>query len=141
MKFCYNTKFTLPKQSQRSRSVLQDGSRSLGLFWKEKAPSYNRRNMVIRVLPFLNNPKLLDPSYKMDLGFWDCFGRKKLCLITKEIRYPVPIKEDKLDSLTLNQECLKASVVGPRLFFCHTYDLLAALNLIIQQSNCLLMTS
>ena len=36
MKFRYNTNFDLPKQSQRSRSVLQDGSRSLGLFWKEK---------------------------------------------------------------------------------------------------------
>ena len=47
MKFCYNTNFTLPKQSQSPRSVLQDGSRSLGLFWKE---------------------------------------RKKLCLITEEIR-------------------------------------------------------
>ena len=35
MKFCYNTSFTLPKQSQRSRSILKDGSRSLGLFWKE----------------------------------------------------------------------------------------------------------
>ena len=46
MKFCYNTNFTLPKQSQRSRSVLQDGSRSLVLFWKEKTPSYNQRNMV-----------------------------------------------------------------------------------------------
>ena len=46
MKFCYNTNFTLPKQSQRSRSILQDGSRSLGLFWKEKILSYNRRNMV-----------------------------------------------------------------------------------------------
>ena len=33
--------------------------------------------MVIQVLPFLNNPKDLDPSYKMDLDFWDCFGRKK----------------------------------------------------------------
>ena len=33
---------------------------------------------VIRVLPFLNNPKDLDPSYKMDLDFWDCFGRKKI---------------------------------------------------------------
>ena len=32
----------------------------------------------IRFLPFLNNPKDLDPSYKMDLGFWDCFGGKKL---------------------------------------------------------------
>ena len=26
---------------------------------------------------FLNNPKYLDPSYKMDLDIWDCFGRKK----------------------------------------------------------------
>ena len=25
----------------------------------------------------LNNPKDLDPSYKMDLDLWDCFGRKK----------------------------------------------------------------
>ena len=39
---------------------------------------------IIRVLPFLNNPKDLDPSYKMGLDFWDCFGRKKLCLITEE---------------------------------------------------------
>ena len=46
MKFCYNTNFTLPKQTQRSRSILQDGSRSLGLFWKEKTLSYNRRNTV-----------------------------------------------------------------------------------------------
>ena len=36
MKFCYNINFTLPKQSQGSRSVLQDGSRSLGLFWNKK---------------------------------------------------------------------------------------------------------
>ena len=36
MKFCYNTNFTLPKQSQGSRSILEDGSRSLGLFWNEK---------------------------------------------------------------------------------------------------------
>ena len=46
MNFCYNTNFTLPKQSRRSRSVLQDGSRSVGLFWKEKTLSYNRRNTV-----------------------------------------------------------------------------------------------
>ena len=37
--------------------------------------------------PFLNNPKGLDPSYRMDLDFWDCFGRKQLCLIIKEIWY------------------------------------------------------
>ena len=38
-------------------------------------------------LPFLNNSKYLDPSDKTDLDFWDCFGRKKHCLITEEIRY------------------------------------------------------
>ena len=47
MKFGYNTNSTLPKQCQSSRSVLQDGSRTFGLFWKEKTPSYNRRNTVI----------------------------------------------------------------------------------------------
>ena len=49
MKFCYNTSFTLPTQSQH-----------------------------------------LDPSYKLDLDFWDCFGRKKkLSIIAKEIRFLV----------------------------------------------------
>ena len=47
MKFCSNNNFTLPKQSQRSRFILQDGSRSLGLFWKEKTLSYNRINTVV----------------------------------------------------------------------------------------------
>ena len=47
MKFCYDTSFTLPKQSKRSRSVFYDGTIFLGSFWKEKkAPSYNRRNTV-----------------------------------------------------------------------------------------------
>ena len=32
---------------------------------------------MIRILPFINNLKDLDPSYKMDLDFWDCFGRGK----------------------------------------------------------------
>ena len=42
---------------------------------------------LIQVLPFLNNSKDLDPSYKMDLDFWDYFERKKLCFISKEIQY------------------------------------------------------
>ena len=42
---------------------------------------------IIRVLPFLNNLKDLDPSYKMDLDLWDCFGGKKIHLISEEIRY------------------------------------------------------
>ena len=36
MKFCYNTSFILPKQSQRAKSFLEDGCEILGLFWKEK---------------------------------------------------------------------------------------------------------
>ena len=47
MKFCYNTNSTLLKQCQSSRSILQDGSRTFGLFWKEKNLSYNRRNTVL----------------------------------------------------------------------------------------------
>ena len=41
----------------------------------------------VHVLPFLNIPKDLDPSYKTYLDCWDCFVRKKLCLIAKEIWY------------------------------------------------------
>ena len=29
---------------------------------------------------FKNNPKNLDPSYKMDLDLWDCLGRVKFVL-------------------------------------------------------------
>ena len=39
---------------------------------------------IKQVLPFLTNPKDLDPSYKMDLDLWDCFGRNKLQLITQK---------------------------------------------------------
>ena len=41
---------------------------------------------MIQILPFLNNPKDLDPSYKMDLDFWHCFGRKNLHLISEKIQ-------------------------------------------------------
>ena len=34
-------------------------------------------------------PKDQDLSYKTDLDFLDCFGRKKLCLITEEIWYNI----------------------------------------------------
>ena len=29
---------------------------------------------------FLNNPKNLDRSYKIDLDLWDCYGKVKLVL-------------------------------------------------------------
>ena len=49
--------------------------------------SVPRNFAIIQVLPFQNDAKDLDPSYKTDLDFWDCFGRKKLCLIAEEIWY------------------------------------------------------
>ena len=42
--------FFLPKQSQRSRSISQDGSRPLGLFMKGRIgiiAKYHRTNLVI----------------------------------------------------------------------------------------------
>ena len=40
-----------------------------------------RISLVIRQsFSFQNNPKNLDPSYKMDLDFGDCLGRVKLVL-------------------------------------------------------------
>ena len=65
MKFCYNTNFTLPKQSQRSRSILQDGSKYLGLFWKENTLSeeirllfnYQKADDKIFVCTFSKNVK------------------------------------------------------------------------------------
>ena len=45
-----------------------------------------RNFAIIRVLPFLNNPKDLDPSYKVDLDFLGLFWKgKKLCLTAKDI--------------------------------------------------------
>ena len=45
---------------------------------------------------FLNNPNDLDPSYKMDLDFWDCFEGKKILsynqknMVSKEtVAYPM----------------------------------------------------
>ena len=29
---------------------------------------------MTEIFYFQNNPKDLDPSYKMDLDLWDCFG-------------------------------------------------------------------
>ena len=33
--------------------------------------------------PFQNNPKNLDPSYKMDVDFWDCFLKGQNHLIAE----------------------------------------------------------
>ena len=49
------------------------------LEWLKITKSVLRNFAIIhvQVLPFLNNPKNLNQSYKRDLDFWDCFGRKK----------------------------------------------------------------
>ena len=62
MKFSYNTSFTLPKQSQRSRYILLDGSRFFGLFWKEKPLPYKQRNTVLS--PYQN---LLSDDIKVSI--------------------------------------------------------------------------
>ena len=72
MQFCCNTSFTLPKQSQRSRSVLKDGSRFLGLFWKKKTLSYKGRYMVI-----LKGPNCCLPF----LVIRNCLSLGKYCFI------------------------------------------------------------
>ena len=36
---------------------------------------------IIQVLPFLNNPKDLNLSYKTDLDFFYCFGRKRKTIL------------------------------------------------------------
>ena len=50
------------------------------LEWLQIATSVPWNFAIIPILPFLNNPKDLDPSYKTDLDLWDCFGRKKSIL-------------------------------------------------------------
>ena len=48
--FGYKTEFFLPKQSQKSRSVLKDGSRYLGLFGKSETDiiaKFHRTDLVI----------------------------------------------------------------------------------------------
>ena len=55
MEFCYNTSFTLPKQSQRSRSILQDdGSSSLAWLWKEKL------HLISEEIRYLANHKVVN---------------------------------------------------------------------------------
>ena len=44
---------------------------------KNLDPSYK---MDLGSFSVQNNPKNLDPSYKMDLDLWDCLGRVKLLL-------------------------------------------------------------
>ena len=45
--------------------------------------TYHISLVISKFFPFQNNAKNLDPSYKMDLDFWDCLGRVKLVITAK----------------------------------------------------------
>ena len=96
MKFCYNTNSTLPKQCQKSRSILHDGSRTFGLFWKEKPLSYNRRNTVLTsIIVFQLRLVLILEGYSftLTLNKWiqtvqwqDDFSRSEETVFTIELQ-------------------------------------------------------
>ena len=47
----------------------------------------------MQILPFLNNPKDLDLSYKTDIDLWDCFGRKKTLSYNRRNMVPAHSRE------------------------------------------------
>ena len=59
----------LVQLSSISRFILEV-TRHLPYFFSDKTELFS----------FKNNPKNLDPSYKMDLDLWDCLGRILLVL-------------------------------------------------------------
>ena len=59
--FGYKTGFSLSRMTKITKSVLCNFA-------------------IIRLLPLLNNPKNLDPSYKMDLDFWIVLEEKNSVL-------------------------------------------------------------
>ena len=61
-------------------------------------------------MKFCYNPKDLDPSYKMDLDLWDCFERKKLCLVIEEIRYISKHFEEESYFLGNKRKCPSAMI-------------------------------
>ena len=72
------------------------------LEWLQITKSVLWNFAVIPILSYLNNLKDLDLSYKIDLGLWDCFERKKLRLITEEIRYSnKPLHKHTLQSIDI----------------------------------------
>ena len=46
--------------------------------WYRNQFAYRISLVIRQSFSFQNNPKNLDPSYKMDLDLWDCLGRLKL---------------------------------------------------------------
>ena len=51
---------------------------------------------------FQNNPKNLDPSFKMDLDLWDCLGWSKTCIIAKFHRTDLVIFSHSREGKTLS---------------------------------------
>ena len=85
MKFCYNTNSTLPKQCQSSRSVLKDESRTFGLFWKEKHPSFVIKSPKHLWSIHVRRAKLVNGSFhisQMELPHAGSFLDLELCTAT-----------------------------------------------------------
>ena len=55
-------------------------------FWYDKGACHISSVIRQSFFPFQNNPKNLDPSYKMDLGLWDCLGKVQFVLKQNFIR-------------------------------------------------------
>ena len=70
----YKNIHSMERDNYRIYSAIRRGF--LSLEWVQIIKSVLCNFTVIWVLPFLNNPKDLDPSDKTDLDIWDCFGRK-----------------------------------------------------------------
>ena len=57
---------------------------SLQKSYQSNTTSYRISSVIRRIVFYLqNNPENLDPSYKMDLDLWDCFGRVNLNFIAE----------------------------------------------------------
>ena len=59
-----------------------------------------------------NNPKNLDPSYKMDLDLWDCLGRVKLCILRKIHRTDIVTCSHSRERKTLSYSQINMKVRG-----------------------------
>ena len=58
--------------------------------------------MKFCILPFLNNPKDQDPSYKMDLDFGDCFGKEKTLSFNRRNTVVAIVQGNEMPSFKVN---------------------------------------
>ena len=126
MKFCYNTNFTLPKQFQRSRSVLQDRPRSLGLFWKKKLRLITEEIWfagLIRTVSLFCNLNVTNKGYSLLTVFSSCFAFLfKLRSLALSLLAPTGVKYPIVTGLTMDDPAfLSGSLLLAYLSFSCTF--------------------